>query len=59
MLRLTTMLLRNPIQSCPTDPALRDQCSRFRKMNQWVVSLSAAIWIIGFIMAYLALPIRL
>lgn len=46
-------------QSCPADPKLAAKCQRLRVWNFRILRVSFLIWIIGFISAYVALPIRL
>ena len=44
-------------RQCPVDPALRTACERAARWNRRMLVLGTAIWSIGFIAAYLALPI--
>jgi mercuric ion transport protein len=59
MLLLTNIIIRIPIQSCPTDPILRAKCSKFRTLNKRLLMVSTLIWLISFYFAYLAFPIKL
>lgn len=51
-------LMWRPGRSCPTDPALARWCEMFQTWNRRVISVSGAIWAIGFFAAFLALPLR-
>jgi len=51
-------LLYRPGRSCPADPAEAQACTRAHAWNRRVLGLSAVIWSLGFIAAYLALPVR-
>ena len=46
-------------QHCPADPVLAQQCQRTRRWNKRILWVSMVVWFIGFIAAYLALPIRI
>ncbi len=46
-------------QHCPADPVLARQCQRVRQWNKRVLWVSAIVWFIGFVAAYLALPVRI
>ena len=46
-------------QHCPTDPVLAQQCLRVRRWNIRILWVSLIIWLIGFVAAYLALPVRM
>lgn len=48
-----------PGRSCPADPALAAACERAHRLSVRVFQASLAIWGIGFVMAYLALPVRI
>lgn len=52
-------LLWRPGRTCPADPTLAQWCDRFATWNRRIVTVSAAIWMIGFFAAFLALPLRL
>jgi len=45
-----------PGRTCPTDPELAAQCAKVDKWNKRVLIFSASIWVIGFIAAYLSVP---
>jgi len=51
-------LMWRPGRSCPTDPTLARWCDTFQTWNRRVISVSGAIWAIGFFAAFLALPLR-
>ena len=46
-------------QHCPTDPVLAQQCQRMQRWNKRVLWVSMIIWLIGFVAAYLTLPLRM
>jgi hypothetical protein len=46
-------------QQCPADPVLAQQCQRVRRWNKRILWASMIIWLIGFVAAYLALPVRM
>lgn len=56
MLALSAWLLWRPGRSCPSDPQLARLCLRFERLNRRVIVGSAAIWLIGFVTAFLLLP---
>ena len=43
---------------CPTDPLLARQCQRIQRWNKRVLWVSMIVWFLGFVAAYLALPVR-
>lgn len=43
---------------CPADPAVARWCAKFQSWNQRMVVVSAVLWSVGFIGAFLALPLR-
>ncbi len=57
MLAFSGWLLYRPGRSCPTDPALAEQCQRMHRWNLRIWRTSVWIWCIGFMAAYLALPV--
>ncbi len=59
MLVAAGWLLWRPGRACPVDPALAELCNRLQTWNRRVISVSCAIWAIGFFAAFLALPLRL
>ncbi len=46
-------------QHCPTDPLLARQCQRLQRWNKRILWVSMIVWFIGFVAAYLALPVRM
>ena len=46
-------------QHCPADPVLAQQCQRTQRWNKRILWVSLIVWSIGFIAAYLALPMRM
>ena len=46
-------------QHCPADPVLARQCQRVRRWNKRVLWVSVIVWFMGFVAAYLALPVRM
>ena len=46
-------------QYCPADPVLARQCQHVRQWNKRVLWVSVIVWFIGFVAAYLALPVRI
>jgi len=51
-------LLYRPGRTCPTDPHLTALCARADRWNRSALAAAAAIWVIGFAVAYLWLPVR-
>jgi hypothetical protein len=44
---------------CPADPVLARQCLRVRWWNKRILWASLIVWLLGFLAAYLALPVRM
>ena len=59
LLLFTTWLLKRPGRSCPTDPILAKKCLQLTTWNYRIFWLSVTLWIIGFVSAYLAVPITI
>ncbi len=59
MLALAGWMMYRPGRACPTDPALRALCERSQKWNRRIYWVSIALWSIGFIASFLALPIQI
>lgn len=59
MLVAAGWVLWRPGRACPVDPTLAQWCSTLQTWNRGVISVSGAIWAIGFFAAFLALPLRL
>ncbi len=57
LLILATAMAFRAGQTCPTDPKLAALCTNARKWNKRLVSVSMAVWLIGFFAAYLAVPL--
>ncbi|MGE0465283.1 MAG: hypothetical protein AB7P44_02410 [Steroidobacteraceae bacterium] len=53
-----TFLLYRPGRTCPSDPRLAALCARADRWNRIALAVAAAIWAIGFAVAYLWLPVR-
>lgn len=48
-----------PGRTCPADPVRAAACAKLDRLNRWLLWSGVAIWAVGFVTAYLALPIRL
>lgn len=59
MLLFSGWLLHRGGQSCPADPQLGELCRRSQRWNRRIFWLSVGIWSIGFVAAYLALPLMI
>lgn len=59
LLLVSGWLLYRPGRVCPSDPELGRLCARAQRWNRRIHGFSAAIWGVGFVAAYLALPIRI
>ena len=59
MLSVSDWLLYRPGRSCPSDPELAALCDSVNIWNRRIYWTSVAIWTIGFIAAYIALPLRI
>jgi len=57
LLIVTAWLIYRPNRSCPTDAELDNLCNQTQTWNLRIFWLSACIWIVGFIAAFLALPL--
>lgn len=44
---------------CPADPKLAASCKRIKKWSTRLFVGAALLWVIGFIAAYIALPVRM
>lgn len=58
-LSLTAWLIYRPGRSCPTDPELARLCQRADRLNRAVLWVAVAVYVAGFFMAYLWLPLRI
>ncbi len=59
MLGLSGWLLYRSGRSCPSDPQLGELCNKTHIWNRRIYWSSVIIWGIGFVAAYLALPLRI
>lgn len=59
LLGLAAWVLFRSDRVCPADPELRAMCDRALLWNRRIFWMAIAIWGIGFIAAYLALPLRI
>lgn len=57
LLALSGWALYRPGRTCPNEPALAAQCETAHRWNSRLYWVSVAIWGIGFIAAYLSVPI--
>ncbi len=58
MLAMSAWFIYRPGQSCPTDPQQALICERSKTWNKRIYWFSVVIWSIGFLAAFLALPLR-
>lgn len=56
MLLLGGWALYRPGRACPIDLVLAARCASAHKWNTRLFKLSALIWVVGFIAAFLSLP---
>lgn len=56
LIALATWAVYRPGRSCPTDPELAAACARADTWNRRFITVSAVMWLIGFVAAYV-LPI--
>lgn len=59
MLATGLALTYRPGRSCPADPTHAANCARLDRINRILLWSGIVIWTVGFIAAYLLLPIRL
>ena len=59
MLAVSGWLMFRSGRSCPTDAALAKACNNAYKWNKRVYWSSIIIWSVGFIAAYILLPVRI
>lgn len=59
MLGLSGWLIYRSGRSCPSDPQLGELCNKTHIWNRRIYWSSVIIWGIGFVAAYLALPLRI
>jgi len=55
----TAWLLWRPLRSCPIDPKMASLCNNIQKWNKRIFWLALVIWLIGFVVTYIVLPIWL
>jgi mercuric ion transport protein len=58
MLTISAWFIYRPNQHCPTDPQQAKICNTSKLWNKRIYWFSVILWSIGFIAAFLALPIR-
>lgn len=59
MLLVSGWLMFLPKRTCPPEPELARACGTAHKWNKRIYWSSIVIWSIGFIAAFLALPVRI
>ena len=59
MLLAAGWFLWRPGRACPTDPGLARLCDKFQTWNRRILLTSGAVWCLGFVAAFLALPLRI
>ncbi len=59
MLATAGWLLWRPGRACPTDPGLARWCDKFQTWNRRILLTSGAVWCLGFVAAFFALPLRI
>ena len=59
MLLVSGWLMYRPGRACPADPELGRLCDQTQVWNRRIYWSSVTLWGIGFIAAYLALPLRI
>ena len=59
LLLVSGWLIYRPGRTCPTDAELSQLCDQTRVWNRRIFWSSATLWGIGFVAAYLALPLRM
>lgn len=57
MLAISAWSVYRPGRTCPVDPVEAAQCAKADKWNKRVLMVSIIIWCIGFIAAYLSVPL--
>lgn len=58
MLAVAGWLVWRPGRTCPADPGLAEWCNRFHAWNRRIILMSGVLWMVGFLAAFLALPVR-
>jgi len=59
LLLIADIILRQPGRACPTDPVLAKKCAWLTRSNRWILRISLLLWAIGFMSAYLVLPVSI
>ncbi len=59
LLALSGWMMYRPGRSCPVDPELGALCDRTQLWNRRIYWVSVTLWSVGFIAAFLALPLRI
>lgn len=59
LLAVSSWLMFRPGRACPTDPELGVLCDHTQIWNRRVFWVSVTVWGVGFLAAYIALPLRL
>ena len=59
MLALSGGMMYRPGRSCPVDPELGALCDRTQVWNRRIYWTSVILWGVGFLAAFLALPLRI
>ncbi len=57
LLAMAFWLAFRPRQSCPTDPELAHYCETSQVWNKRLLFMSLLIWTVGFVAAYLSVPL--
>ena len=59
LIALSGWLLYRPGRMCPTEPKLAELCIKTQMWNRRIVWFSTTLWGVGFVAAFLALPIQI
>lgn len=59
MLIIASLILRIPLQTCPSEVSLRKKCNKLRRFNNYIILISIILWLVSFYFAYLALPLKI
>ncbi len=59
LLLVSGWLMYRPGRACPADPELGRLCDKTQVWNRSIYWTSVTLWGIGFVAAYLALPLRI
>jgi len=58
LLLFSAWYIYRPQQVCPVDPQLAHICSSSKRWNKRIYWFSLALWCLGFLAAFIALPVR-